>query len=198
MTSPKQHSDFTSITLVDLDGTLVKGNTWPHFARLVLGKSLRRLRLRDFAAVGSMLLLRRMRLVSHVRVKRCVMLRSHSILNQTDIEAFARAMSRLFNPEVTSMLDEARREGAHIVLATAAAGEYAPLIAREAGISTVLCTPRAAKGVPYAECRGERKADAAESLAGRMQLPVTLAITDHPDDMPLFRRFPDARHILVK
>lgn len=198
MTVKHKHSDFTSITLVDLDGTLVKGNTWPLFARLVLHRSWRRLRLWDFAALGTMLALRRMRLVSHVRVKRCVMLRSHIILDQTDIKAFARTMSRLFNPEVTAMLDEARREGAHIVLATAAAGEYAPLIAREAGISTVLCTPQDAKGGPYAECRGERKADAAESLAGRMQLPVTLVITDHPDDLPLFRRFPDARHILVK
>ncbi len=198
-TDSSERNITAGIVVVDLDGTLVSVNTWPCFARFLLRAALRRRRFLVAVHLAWKLLLRKLRAVSHLRVKRIFMLRSAAILRPEDLEAFADMMARRFNPEVMALLEEARlNKGSHIVLATAAAGEYAPLIGSRAGIADILCTPAALPGRPYKECRGERKADAVEQLAHRLSLPVAMVITDHSDDFPLFRRFPEARHILIK
>lgn len=187
-----------SIVLVDLDGTLVEGNTWRFFAALMLRRALRSVRPWRAITPGAMMILRKLHLISHIRLKRFFMLRSRRILSDSDLERFAADMAKRFNPKVMEIITAKRKSGSLIVLATAAAGEYAPLIGRLAGINDTLCTPQAAKRTPYIECRGERKADAAERFAEARKLPVTLVITDHPDDFPLFNRFPAARHIFIK
>lgn len=188
---------YTGIVVVDLDGTLVCGNTWRFFARFLLRHALRRGRVVTVVCLAAMLLLRRLRLISHAEVKRRFMLRSR-MLSPRDLDIFADAMAERFDADVLAEVRRQERGGAMPLLATAAAGEYAPLIARRAGISHVVCTqPAAAQGRIYAEARGARKADLVWQFARRHALPVVMVITDHPDDMPLFERFSDARHIFV-
>lgn len=188
-----------ALVVVDLDGTLTGVNTWHFFARYLLRLALRRGYPFSAVALGCMLVLRKLKVISHRCLKRFFMLRSAAILNADDLETFADMMAGKFDPEVIALLTDARNnKNANVVLATAAVGEYAPLIGRRAGIADTLCTPVAVSGRPYIECRGERKADAVEQYARRRQLDVVKVITDHPDDLPLFRRFPAAEHILIK
>lgn len=191
-------SAYRSIAVVDMDGTLVSLNTWKPFAKLVLCKALKRAKIFSGASCVFMLLLRKGGMVSHRRVKKHIMLHSYTVLKESDLIEFASDMSRHFNPEVIRLIDEARGEGALVVLASAAAGEYVPYIAERAGISSVFSTPRAKRGVEYLECRGERKAEEIDKLSQQLGLPVSLIVTDHPDDFPLFEKFPEARHVLVK
>ena len=188
---------YKSITLVDLDGTLVKVNTWPFFARKVLNQAFGKGKVPMAFCLGFMLLLRKLKFISHKRIKKFFLLRSHDLLNKHDREKFAFEMSCHFNPDVLRLLEEASHKDSLIVMATAAAGEYAPLISAHAGINKTLCSPRACKGTDYIECRGDKKADEAQKLAELSGLPVSLVITDHNDDLPLFNRFPRARHIMI-
>lgn len=191
-------SQYHSIAFVDLDGTLMKGNTWHFFARMMLRKALRKCRPLLFIRLNHRLWLRKRRRIAHADVKQFFARHSSRLLSEDEFKEFAKEMATHFNPEVLKLIEEARNAGALIVLATAAAGEYAPYVAKEADIRECICTPPAQQGKEYVECRGEIKADEAQALASRYGLPVSLVVTDHPDDMPLFRRFPEARHVLIK
>lgn len=190
------------IVAVDLDGTLLRGNSWQYFSRMLLRTALRRRPLSGLW-LGVLALLRKCCLITHKSVKYRYMLASR-ILTPDERKDFARLMSALFNPDVTEILSHERQNGALILLATAAAGEYGALIAREAGIEDVIMTPEARRGVPYVQAAGTRKAEMTAQFAEEKGLPVRLIITDikpgaaDAADAPLIRRFPKARVILIE
>lgn len=162
MKMDKVHKErrYRSIVVVDLDGTLTKVNTWRCFAKYLLRTTMGRGRLFMALALSWMLLLRRLKVISHRRLKRSFMLRSSRLLSESDFESFADDMAGKFDSEVLELVWETcAREDAKAVLATAAAGEYAPLIARRAGIDVTLCTREAKVNRRYEECRGRSKAD---------------------------------------
>lgn len=185
------------IVAVDMDGTLVAGNTWRFFASMMLRRSLARFQLRRLWRLTAAIVARRRGRLSHAELKYRFMLESHA-LPERCTRRFAECMSRRFNPEVMALIERERAKGAIILLATAAAGEYASLIAGCADIEHVVATPEAVAGVEYVETRGEHKADETEAFARRAGGEVTMVVTDHPDDLPLFRRFPKARHIMLE
>ncbi len=183
---------------VDLDGTLLRTNSWTHFFRafaLKLFCSFRWLRL---ASLLHLYLRRRLNKISHHEIKYYT-LRSAAYLPESWWRHFARTLTDYVDPEVISLLNEAVEQGRVVVLASAAAGEYAEYFAEQyPQISYCLASPRAPQSLGlYQECRAERKVEAVQNLARQLGADVACVVTDHFHDLPLLTSFSSAQSLLV-
>lgn len=181
------------ILVVDLDGTILRGNSYRHWVRYLLFGGFGHLspparvalRLRVAAVLGGRKLLR----WPHARVKaRLRQLWSTVVAGDaagTDLAALLDRLDGDIRPWFRPVLAEMTRRGGAAILATAAAGEYAVPFARRLGFPEVLatsCDPRRAT-----ENLGDAKAAAVAKLIrarGWDGRPL-LVFTDHHDDLPL-------------
>lgn len=231
-TQPQKGTE-VPLVAIDLDGTYVTGNTLHLFAKCALQDALQRLNLLKATKILTWLTLRKLRLISHIRMKNALLrtaippstypsslpsspaslLSPESPSTSSDSlpyspnslpsteranfdtkyaslkQKFQQGVQKMLSKEAQSLLKEYESQGYHILLATAASEIYVPWI----WSGDYVATP------PYseAECRGEEKRRRVESYAKAHGLIPRVAITDHPDDLPLLR-LPSltARHLL--
>ncbi len=167
---------------VDLDGTLVRGNTLHEYIRCGLRHGGIRSRLRILAA----LTLRRLRVSSHVAMKRRVLAAIRP--DAAFVADFRGRVDAMRRPEVDALMRRHREAGGIVVLATAASELYVPLIWDGDSVST---DARCA-----VECRGAEKLRRVLSYAEARGARLDTVVTDHPDDMPLLAR-PGVRRVIV-
>lgn len=169
------------MVVVDLDGTLIKANSFVLFYRFLFSATLRRWRLLDTGRICAWALLRRMRLISHRRFKWEIMKVADAVLLDGDYNIFAEELINFINPRVGEYVSAHK----DVVLATAASVEYASELARHLGIRYCVATerPPSLRFKDYVECRGSEKVRrVSEALP---DCRITEAITDHMDDLPL-------------
>lgn len=171
-----------SLMAVDLDGTLLRGNSLHEYIRCGLchGSLWQRTRLAVFLG------LRRMRLVSHVWMKRralAAIRRDESLV--TDFRMHVDALRRR---EVQRLIDAHVASGGRVLLATAASEVYVPDIWE----GDYVCTDAACD----VECRGAAKVRRVLDYAAAHGCRLDIVVTDHPDDMPLLS-CPGVRRIIV-
>jgi phosphoserine phosphatase len=110
-------------------------------------------------------------------------------------EVFAKHTRNHFNQEVLSMLDDYRRQGYEVLLATYAPGEYVPYIARELGITHYVCTPTLEEfremyprdPIDYRECFGLEKLLAIKEWLKAHNAEAKVLITDARFDYIIMR-----------
>lgn len=161
-------------TVVDLDGTYLRGNSLHLYIRLGLRRALRRIWLDDLIIISTLLTLRRLRLITHSTMKRkCLAFigEDDEILTRFRTEALA-----IINPDVASFIEKRRAAGDAVLLATAASEIYVPAIWDGDYVAT-------AWGAP--ELRGEAKRDAVAAWLKEKGLKINHFLTDHSDDLPL-------------
>lgn len=166
------------LAAIDLDGTLVRGNTLHEYLRLGLREELRAGRIFNFMGIATLLGLRAARLISHRRMKFGSLRRIRP--SERLRRRFAERISDILNPEVTALIDELRGEGAEILLATAAPDIYIPWIWDGDFIAT-----RTHANPAMEENRGEAKLCAVLDYAHTHGLELYAVVTDHEDDRPL-------------
>ena len=174
------------VTVVDLDGTLVQGNT----LHLYLRAALRYLWWRR-----PLLALR----VAALMAARAVRLIPHSTMKYgaaRAVGAHPAVIARLketvhYNPQVIKLLEERKAMGDTLLLATAAFTFYA----RELWDGELVGSDLAAG--PAEECRGERKAAAVADYLRQHRVAPACVITDHHDDLPLLRLNPAGPNYLI-
>jgi HAD superfamily hydrolase (TIGR01490 family) len=180
------------LALFDLDGTVLRGNSWHIF----YWWALRRWPARAPGLLG-LLLLRRLRIVE-ARTLQQAALRA---LAGTDATAIAALGRRLFDERLRELIrpaakrEIARRlaEGHEVVIATAAFDFLAAPIAEELGVKQVIATRLAfAGGVcagrsVFPEPRGAAKADAVRAHFNGSDIDWlrSCAFTDEREDFPL-------------
>ena len=168
------------MTVVDLDGTLLCGNSFRWFTRYVLRLAVRR---RPAAAAGlcALLVLRRLRVCSHRRLKWHLMKVSDRVLSADDYSAFARMLKERVNRRVLAALGNEQK----IVIASAASDEYVAPFVELMGWKNHTATrrPQSGKYSDYTECRGEMKVKAVMRMFPGES--ITAVYTDHVDDLPL-------------
>jgi phosphoserine phosphatase len=162
------------ITVVDLDGTLVCGNTLHMYIRAAMRDAVRRRRYGFVARTMCALVLRRLKLLSHVAMK-------HKILPYIEVtdelrDDFVKRVSARRRHSVDAFIAAARAEGEIVVLATAAPAVYVPWIW---GGMFVASPPDGA------ECRGVAKVAALRSAFPDFDQRLHTIVTDHHDDLPL-------------
>lgn len=176
------------LVVVDLDGTLINGNTLHIF--IISGLKVfcfsSPMRALSLAVIVG---LRSLRLVSH----RCMKKNVARIIkpDKRVIKMFKNAVQRKFNHKVTSILNDAESNGYAILLATAALDTYVPWIWDK----NYIATP-ASDNPGLIECRGELKLQVVNEISLKNNLSVNTVITDHHDDLPLISAG-TAHHILL-
>lgn len=156
--------------MVDLDGTLVECNTLHVMLRL----GLRHAPLVNRAAIAMLIVARRLRLISHETMKYKALAltgRSAAITDKFVVYVESHRSAR-----VASILEERKKAGDRILLASAAASSYIPLI----WDGEFLASP---DGGP--DLRGRSKVRAVEQWLDDNNLEIGMFITDHFHDLPL-------------
>lgn len=166
------------LVAVDLDGTLVKGNTFRIFIHCGLKHLASEHKYINLLTVLSMLGLRKLGLISHRYLK----FKALPIIGENDElkESFTGAILPLLNEDVTRLLDSYKADGYDILLATAAADTYVPWIYNGDYQAT-----RIKHNQEHAENRGELKLQHVLEYAEARNLELKVVLTDHYDDCPL-------------
>lgn len=183
------------VLVIDLDGTILHGNSYHFWVRhLLLGPfshlSVRErlgLRLQTIRLLASRKLLR----WRHARVKgelrRLWAEAVRSDINGAEIAILLACLNADVRSWFKPVLERVAAGQLDAIAATAAAGEYAVPFMRQLGFSEILATTSAP--ALYEENLGESKAHAVAALVqsrGWEERPL-LVLTDHHDDLPLIR-----------
>ncbi len=175
------------LVVVDLDGTLVQGNTLHEFLRLGLKQNITQLKLLKSLKMVWLMLLRSVKIISHPVFK-------YDSLEQIEItddikKRFKNRIESMQNQDVKRLIQEYADSGYEILLATAAPDIYIPWIWDGPYIAS---DPK----TRY-ELRGEEKLKGVTDYMLENNLDLYAVITDHYDDSPLLQA--GAKHnILIR
>lgn len=180
----------TGATFVDLDGTLIKGNSMHIFMRRLPAVLLKR---KPFAAVGALwwLGLRSIRLAGHRRMKWHLTRLARRNLTDSDWKAIAERIAAKANPLVKGYVDDRKRRGCEVYIASAAPEEYCRQLSALLGYDGAIATKFFDEFGDYEELRGLAKRDAIEWKLTEGDLRLESFLTDHTDDLPTAREFPN-------
>lgn len=168
--------------IVDLDGTLVKCNSFTQFVKY----SFRKLpSLRPF--ISAMVLMRKMRFITHAHCKDSIIRKVSAKAHSGFLPPFFEILNRNISPEVISII----KTNDFSILATAAPAFYAVPWGKTIGFHSIIATN---SGKP--ETRGMQKLQAVLQ-AGITFDNETTVISDHSDDLPLFRANTSGTNLLV-
>lgn len=160
--------------VIDLDGTLYSRNSLRVYLRTALELHVRRLALSRVAVIGALWLARRLGLIGHETMKYRALRAAGS--SERLLERFGARMKACVNPAVAERVEACRAAGYRVLLASAAAGFYVPLLWQ----GEMLVSP---EGGP--DLRGEAKHAAVARWLDDGGLELRLFMTDHIHDLPL-------------
>lgn len=173
--------------MVDLDGTLLRTNSFSRFVVWFAMRSIRRGRWRDFCRIASQVVSRKMRCQTHAETKRHIMELSSASLSEADFVAFAHTLRRWIRVKVTDLIRSHMARGGEVLMATAAPAEYAAPLAAITGIESLIASERSACGGKYRECKGEEKLRRVRGFCAARGMRIAAVVTDHYDDLPLMK-----------
>lgn len=174
------------VTVVDLDGTLVQGNTLHLYLRAAL-RCLWWRRPLVALRVAALMAARVARLIPHSTMKYGA---ARAVGAHPAVIARLKQTAHL-NSQVLKLIEERKAMGDTVLLATAAFTFYA----RELWEGDLVGSDLAAG--PETECRGERKAAAVTAYLRQHRAKLACVITDHHDDIPLLRLNPSGPNYLI-
>lgn len=175
------------LLVVDLDGTLVLGNSFHDFLLVSwkLGSTCLRIRMLGAFLIRTL----STRADKRWRMKQAVLRafdRMEDSRRQRIVDRVVIEQANMFSTPVLREIARANESGVPVMLATAAPALYAAPLAKSLNIPICLATESASL-----ELLGEAKAIAVQewlAAAGTTSAAVHLTlVTDHPDDVPLMR-----------
>ena len=187
--------DDRPVVVFDLDGTILRANSFPRWVMFLIigrlpGLGLHRRVVLSLRAL-SLLLQRKLARASHddfLWRLQGAWGSACRVGTTATLASFESALLRLVRPNLASVLDLVAKARIDAVLATAAAEDYAANLGRRLGFRYVLATSsRRRRGEPANS--GARKCEQVLALLdkrGWRNRPVIL-FTDHIDDLPLMR-----------
>jgi phosphoserine phosphatase len=174
------------LVIVDLDGTLVNGNTYRMLVRALAARAPGPASRALAAAIAADVVRRARGRRDRAQLKRAVQeIAAAELGTGPRLDRFVEVVRSRVDSDVLSSVREARDRGWPTVLSTAALPEYAVPLATTLGFEGVVATSRA--GEPWVENIGAVKRARTESyLAARGLADVPrLLVADHADDIPL-------------
>lgn len=182
--------------VVDLDGTLLQGNSLRRLIRYMAVKLLRERRLWLLAKLCGLAALRRVKAISHVRMKYPIHSMAAGMMDDSELAVFADSLKPLLNTRLFARLDDYRRRGYKLIIATAAPDLYLPQLVAALGFDGFVATALTDDIAAYTETRGERKVALVTACAAARGLEIRAVATDHEDDLPLLG-LPAVERLLV-
>lgn len=166
--------------VVDLDGTLVRCNSFSRFT-VFLFRHLPKYRL----MIAWQVALRKLRIISHLTAKNRILSAARHLTPQ-QLEQFIDDMLG----QVNSGVQAAIADCGQTVLNTAAPAIYAVRLGHRLGFDIVLAS------TPTCENRGQQKVTALHQIGIELSAHTTV-ITDHHDDLPLLQANSDGTNLIV-
>ena len=185
---------------IDLDGTLVKTNTFRDYLSYCGNVALRSFKFGICWSILWWVTLRKLRLVSHSRMKYVLLRRTASFINRKGrLDQFIELELTYVNRRVLQLAEPYRSRGYLLILTTAAPGIYAHPIAEDLSIDLCCATPLPSEVVigRWQENVGQNKVDALSRMLQVHKAELEVVITDHFDDLPLLNYNAEGRNILV-
>lgn len=180
------------VLVVDLDGTLIRTNSFPMWLKYLLWGSVKRGHVVRATRIVWWSVLRRAHVYSHDELKRRLLDLPSS---DEEVHLFAQRMTAFACPEVIARTADVAAD--HRILATAAPHDYVQATAVALGLTFDAVLAANTEGGVY---RGMAREDKAESVMRHLSedrrftnADVTL-FTDHRDDLPLARH---ASHVVL-
>lgn len=173
---------------VDLDGTLIGGNSLHIFYRCAMRRMLRGGRLWSLSCCLMLLSLRKVGAMSHAAMKFGIWRR----IKPSDVlfADFKKAALPLLRPDVAALIEDYRRKGYEVMLATAAPADYVRCLWDGPFVATDMSL-RSNPGC--LECRGSEKLRRVREYADECGLAVAAAVSDDVvDDAPLLSAVAEA------
>lgn len=176
------------LLVVDLDGTLIRGNTLHIFFRCALRQMLRRGRIWTLVNCLALLALRKAGTVSHVAMKFGIWRRIE--LTDALLRDFQDAARPLLRADVAALVAEYRSRGYGVLLATAAPADYVPCLWDGPYVATDMSTRSNPERL---ECRGREKLRHVREYADANGFVSAAAVSDDlADDAPLLSAVDEA------
>ena len=179
--------DFANIgaVILDLDGTLIQGNSFHRWLLFVIMGGIRQLSYKNRILLVYDCLGRLFRMYSHSEMKRRTLARIYSLHTEDDICRFVDLwLVPICSKVCINALIDWRHKGAYLVLATAAPDIYAEEIGRRFGFDKVVSskwTPLKA----FEECKCEEKMRRVCISIGSLE--ILAMYSDNDNDIPLLK-----------
>lgn len=187
----------TPCAVIDLDGTVIKGNSMHEMIRYMLRKALLCGDAGTFFGVMRYLLLRKLGVVTHREMKHPIHVMAEKfMLRGGRLEELVEVIMGMVNTDVTDVIADLSNRGYKILLATAAPDVYVREIAGRLSANGCICTLGTEKIDDYIETKGVEKLRRVSDYAIARGWEIRCVITDHSDDMPLLA-LPDVERVLV-
>lgn len=163
--------------VVDLDGTLLKTNTFSDYIAYSFSQAVREGQAGLAFRLLWLSLKRKLRLIPHAELKQGVLSASSAFM-EPRLDDFVRRELKYLNTELLTYLQSLA--DVSLVLATSAPESYSSLISNQSGFEICLAT-----ATDEPENRGEEKARRVADWLQHQHLTLQLVVTDHFDDRPL-------------
>jgi len=187
--------DDTPVLIFDLDGTILRVNSFPFWVLYMIAGPLPELgwraRLTLSAKAQKLLLRRKLGRIDHRQLMGGIQAAWHEATGagrDEPADRVSRLLRHLVRPALEPLLDRIGAGEADAVLATAAAGEYAIGLGHQLGFRHVLSTPCRLPPDEAINAGQQKLSRVLVFLAAQdwTERPAVL-LTDHLDDLPLMR-----------
>lgn len=185
---------------IDLDGTLLSTNTFRDYLSYCGSAALHNFQFGICFSILWWVMLRKLRLVSHSRMKQALLDRTAAFMTQKSrLDHFVEKEMTYLNAHVRQIMEPYRNRGHLLVLATAAPAFYAHAIAEFLNMDLCCGTLLPSEVVigEWKECVGQHKVEALQRLLHVHKAELDVVITDHNDDLPLLNSNTTGRNIVV-
>lgn len=173
--------------VVDLDGTLVRINTFKVYIEYVCKVALRKGRLDICTQLIWNVLLRKSRWISHEVMKYHILRATDRFMTQKRLEFLVDRLLLNINPDVINLCYKYRKEGFFILLSTAAPENYASILSERLSLDGICATAIPDKRTGWKENVRSTKCENTISYLKNRDLSLDILITDHYDDIPLLK-----------
>ena len=181
--------------VIDLDNTLLATNTFKRYIMFVGMQALKLGRIDICISVACMVIWRKLRLISHEKMKKIILVSTRNFMTKPKINAFIKKLTPMQNVKVLELLSIYSSKDYLSILSTAAPISYAEEIAFHYGFKEVVATGMIINK-EWKENFGETKKQATMELLKKRNADIAVFVTDHSDDLPLLL-VPKERNILV-
>ena len=185
---------------IDLDGTLLSTNTFRDYLSYCGSAALHNFQFDICFSILWWVVLRKLRLVSHSRMKQALLDRTAAFMTQKSrLDHFVEKEMTYLNVPVQRLMEPYRNRGHLLVLATAAPAFYAHAIAEFLNMDLCCGTLLPSEVVigEWKENVGQHKVEALQRLLQVHKAELDVVITDHSDDLPLLNSNTTGRNIVV-
>lgn len=185
---------------IDLDGTLINSNSFQDYLSYCGNVAMHRFKLGIAISIVWWVMLRKLRLISHSRMKYALLQKTASFMSREGyLDLFVEQELTRINQTARQIMEPYRNRGHLLILTTASPALYAHPIAENLNLDLCCATLLPSEVVigEWKECVKEQKVDALRRMLQVHKAELDVVITDHYDDLPLLNYNAKGRNIVV-